>query len=359
MKINVLHIINAMHVGGAETLLANSLACGGLQQNCNNILVFLGGPSHLLNRIDKDVIIINLNYTSYLKLPKILLQIRKIIKRYKIDIIHSHLSPVGSYTRFIAPPKIPLVHTLHIMYTHDKDTLPIFLKLDKKILYKHRNTALIFLSPLLQKDFLQAISSFKGKTFTLPNFVEDKFFELPTPTDKNKIFKIICIGANRGQKNYLYLFKIAGYLKGKNIEIDIYGGGDFSEFEKLIVRNKLPVHIKGLHQNISAILPEYNLFMMPSTFEGYPLSVIEAMASGLPCFLSNIPTLTDIGNDRAIFFNLYDAKKAAEDLIELSQNKIQLQTIARKGKDFANEEGKREKYVSKLIGIYNDILNSN
>ena len=53
-----------MHVGGAETLLANSLACGGLQQNCNNILVFLGGPSHLLNRIDKGVTIINLNYTS-------------------------------------------------------------------------------------------------------------------------------------------------------------------------------------------------------------------------------------------------------------------------------------------------------
>ncbi|MBK8519919.1 MAG: hypothetical protein IPL54_03200 [Chitinophagaceae bacterium] len=66
MKKKVLHIINSLTTGGAETLLANSLSPGGLQEHTDNYLAYFNKSSYLTDIIDKDVKLINLNYTGAL-----------------------------------------------------------------------------------------------------------------------------------------------------------------------------------------------------------------------------------------------------------------------------------------------------
>lgn len=44
----------------------------------------------------------------------------------------------------------------------------------------------------------------------------------------------------------------------------------------------------GLRPDVPDLLQAFDVFFMPSVFEGLPVSVIEAQAAGLPCLLSDV-----------------------------------------------------------------------
>lgn len=48
--------------------------------------------------------------------------------------------------------------------------------------------------------------------------------------------------------------------------------------------------MKGHSTQLNDIINNYDLFIMPSKFEGFPLSIFEAMAAGVPLMLSDIFT---------------------------------------------------------------------
>lgn len=58
------------------------------------------------------------------------------------------------------------------------------------------------------------------------------------------------------------------------------------------------VILVGLRSDIPQLLQSFDVFMLPSFYEGMPLSVLEAQAAGLPCFISNCITKdVEIGED--------------------------------------------------------------
>ena len=74
----------------------------------------------------------------------------------------------------------------------------------------------------------------------------------------------------------------------------------------------------GVRSDVSEILNVFDLFLMPSFYEGLPVSIIEAEASGLKCLLSDVITReTDItGNVE--FFSLDESPKMwAEKISEM------------------------------------------
>ena len=57
----------------------------------------------------------------------------------------------------------------------------------------------------------------------------------------------------------------------------------------MIKENKLEDNIKllGLRKDIPDLLSEMDFMLFPSKWEGLPVTLVEAQASGLPCFISN------------------------------------------------------------------------
>ena len=351
----VLHIINSLTIGGAETLLINSLTPGGLPEKCNNIVVYLQGESEIIKRIDKRVTVICLHYRGLNNFFSTMKKLRQLIAAYKVDIVHSHLNPAGFYTRIALPSKIKQLHTVHIMYSHDAETGLMKKKLEQFFLFKHKSTRLIFLSHLLEADFLNTIA-FKNKHFVLNNCIGDEFFNTPKKITAAGAFKMVAIGSLRKQKNYPYLMEICRHLKGKHITLDIYGGGDTRALQQFINENELPVRLMGAVTNVPEVLTGYDLFIMSSTFEGYPLSVIEAMATGLPCFLSNIASLKDTAKEYADYFELDDAMAAANAIVEMSGRREMLLQKGLAAKTYAQQVGKKELYVNRLVDIYENVL---
>lgn len=355
----VLHVINSMTIGGAEMLLANTLSTGGLQDHGENILVYLNGSSDLLSRIDSRVKIICLNYSGITELPGVLKKLKKLIRENNIDIIHTHLNPADFYVNLIRPKNVPQVHTLHIAYSTDLETRPVLKFLERKLFFEKKDSNLIFLSEYNKKDFLDSIP-FTGRSFVLHNFIEDAFFMHPQRAynpSKHRPLKLIAVGNFRQQKNYSYLLEIFKHLKSQNIHLDIYGGGgDIEKCRQIINNENLNITLKGQVSDINSVMPGYDLFIMPSTNEGFPLAVFEAMAACVPVMISNIPPLKNIVKDHGIYLDLGNSAVVAEQLRDIYFGKTDINEMAVRAKAYAEGTVRRHFYIKGLLGIYNEII---
>ena len=359
MKKRVLHVINSLTIGGAEILLVNSLSPGGLNEHVENYLVyFIKETDHLVSLVDNNVKQICLDYKGGSDIIRLLRALRKVITDNKIDIIHTHLNPADFYVNLVRPKNIPQVHTLHIAYTTDLETRRSLKFLERNLFFNKRYCNLIFLSEFNKKDFLGNVN-FKGRSFVVPNFVNDSYFKHQPKHftgSADRPLKLVAVGNFRAQKNYFYLLDIFKLLTGHNIQLDIYGGGNLEKYQKVIDENKLHVNLKGQVMNVNDVIASYDLFIMSSTNEGFPLSVFEAMAAGVPVMLTNIAPLTEIVKDNAIYFKLNDAAGAAEKLVAVQQNKTDINNMAVKAKAYAGETVRRDIYIKNLLEIYKQLI---
>ncbi|MBK8519587.1 MAG: glycosyltransferase family 4 protein [Chitinophagaceae bacterium] len=356
MKKKVLHIINSLTTGGAETLLANSLSPGGLQEHTDNYLAYFNKSSYLTDIIDKDVKLINLNYTGGFDIMRMLMQLKSIIKTNKIEIVHTHLTPASLYTHFLCPASVPQVHTIHSTYSMDKETRPLMRYLERKLFLEKANCNVISLSEFTKEDLLRSIS-FKGSVFVLNNFVADRYFDLPpkqVTRQANKLH-LVAVGALKELKNFEYLLEVFAYLADQEIYLDIYGDGDKTKYEAIINNKSLKIKMMGRIDDMATVIQQYDLFIMPSKFEGFPLSVFEAMAAGLPLLLSDIAPLTSIVKDNAIYFQLDNARATAAQITAIYQNEINIQEMGIQAKVYAEKTVRRDIYIKRLLDIYDQI----
>ena len=62
------------------------------------------------------------------------------------------------------------------------------------------------------------------------------------------------------------------------------------------------VQFLGVREDINELMQAFDLFLLPSLFEGLPVTMVEAQASGLPCVISDkVPIQCDItGNVQVV-----------------------------------------------------------
>lgn len=352
-RLKVVHVINSLLVGGAETLLANSLAPGGLCGFTDNVLVYLRGDSRLLGVLDPAVKTVCLDYRGGTDLPGALLRLRSLILEENPDVVHSHLTHAGLYTHLVCPKSIPHVHTLHIAYSMDTATSRVLLSLERLLHFGSRRCNVICLSEFLKDDLLQHVS-FRGAAYVLNNFVADRFFSgcaREYGLDRRDL-RLVAAGRLMAQKNFEYLLDVFARCVDREIYLDIYGTGDTRRFEDAVSRGNLRVRMMGECADLAPVLRGYDLFVMPSKFEGFPLSLFEAMASGLPAMVSDIAPLRSIVADNAQYLDLGDPGRTAETLVSILEKKIDINCFARKATALAGRIARRERYIEGLLSIY-------
>ncbi|MFN8253130.1 MAG: glycosyltransferase [Ferruginibacter sp.] len=357
-KLKILHVINSLTRGGAETLVVNSLTPGGINEQADNYLLYFIKGDYLSSLVDKNVTQVCLDYKGGTDIFRLFRRMRKIIREGNFDIIHTHLNPADFYVSLAKPKNIPQVHTVHIAYSADFETRKSFKFLEKFLYFKRNDCNLIFLSSYTEKDFLETVS-YTGRHFVLNNFIDDSFFGLQGckyNPGTGETLRIIAVGNFRAQKNYFYMLEIFRHLKDCNIELDIYGGGDTAAYEEIIRANNLKVNLKGQKAKIDEVISGYHLFMMSSINEGFPLSVFEAMAASVPLMLSDIPPLKSIVEEHAVYFELGDAAKAASIVMDIAMGKIDISQMAQHAKQHAEKMARRDVYIKNLFSIYNNVL---
>lgn len=221
--------------------------------------------------------------------------LQKIHIKYGIDLIHAHESLAGlSAAIFKKITKIPVLLTMHTI-----DSLQPEWKLFRfpfsyiEKLAIDKADKVIVPSEKTQRDLVELRGLDLGKSVVIPNGVDLKKFKLrKKPTPNTMIF----VGRLTESKNLSTLLRVM--TKFPDYELRIVGDGPLENYLKRIAPSN--VNFLGFRRDIPALLDDSEIFVLPSTSEGSPISLVEALAAGKPIVASEVGGVPEIIGDAGI-----------------------------------------------------------
>ena len=356
MKQKIIHFIFNLGRGGAETMVVRVIK---ELPEYDHVVVTLFPMNHWGKELQCSKLIC-LNLSSLFALPLAVFKFRKVVKQEKPTIVHTHLFWPTVIARLSVPKKYPIVTTIHAFITTSIEYKNWHIRFLDKLTYRLRKSTIIGVAKGATREYFSFLQLKPYKAHTLYTFVDvDRFIANGKPVQNTPAFRVVSVGALRQQKNYLWAVKAFEKIKDKNIELHIYGVGNMQEeIQNHINASGAKVVLKGEVPNIEEIIPQYDLYLMSSSYEGFSLSVLEAMAAGMPLLLSDISSFREQqGEDTAAFFSLNDENDLPAKLIAFSKKpKEELKAMAEKGRQRAVQHFTLSHHVAGLRKIYTEAL---
>jgi glycosyltransferase involved in cell wall biosynthesis len=352
--LKLLHVIDGLTRGGAETLLVSII--NNLPEHEHH-LICLSDNAPLEVDLPAYCHFTKLGFKKKTDTIRLVKFIRNYISVHKIEIVHSHLVMANIISRLATPRHIPLFNSLHNLNGKKIFKSPLsWQRLAEKLTYKKRHN-IIAVSQAVLDDYNHYIGV-KGSAIVLYNFVDDRFFANEPQIKKiGNTLRLVAVGNLKEQKNYGFLINAFKGLP-KNITLDIYGDGPLKpEIAKLIEESGAPITLKGIRRDIQNVLPEYDLYVMSSHFEGHPIALLEAMACGMPALVSDIPVLREATGGTGLFFTLADTNEFTNSVNAILAGKIDLSAYAVHNLKHANDVARKSNYLRTIIEIYRSSKN--
>ena len=157
----------------------------------------------------------------------------------------------------------------------------------------------------------------------------------PKLSDTPRRKRIIAVGRYFDEKGYDMLLRVWGIVEKecKDWELDIYGDGNKSYYEKLsssLCLDKKRFRLNGSVSNVQDEYLDSSLFVCTSRFEGFGMGIIEAMACGLPVVafdcLWGPRSIISNGEDGILVEN-GNVAKFAESVLGLINSPLKLQIM--------------------------------
>jgi glycosyltransferase involved in cell wall biosynthesis len=354
----VLHLIDSLAVGGAETLVVDSLnqfLVSHPEDQHYLVTLFDGGPlvTSLRNREGRYL---NLGFDLW-RAVDVRRRLRSFVRDNGIELVHSHLYKSTVFARLALPRRMQLVSTYHTGF-HNPSSIEFSRKnlLLDRLTYRKAHH-LIFVSRAVASEIGMGLP-LNGNTTVLKNFIGSAFHRTYRYNQAPSL-KLVAVGNLREQKNHNLALEALAKLRDYPISLDIYGRGQLQAvLQERIDRDRCRARLITDVRVTSQILDQYDAFLMTSRHEGMPLALLEAMRTGLPCILNDIPSLRETGEDAALYFTRDSAGSLASLLEQCLTNKRQLEPLAdRAGK--LSLDYTVERYNSSLRSIYQRLLAPN
>ena len=317
----ILHLIDSLGYGGAETLMMNYVPA--LHDHDHVIATF--SDINFLQETANRFSYYNLEGNAIRNLFPMVSKLKKIIIKEEVDIVHSHSYWTNIISRLATPKTKKLINHYHFA---DFDTLldnykvRLQLKIDKIINHRNLNRVAVseYVYNILKKHF------FKAKINCLPNFVNSEInndFKL-CPYSKGDPLKIIAVGNLKQEKGYDILISAFEKLKPFPIQMDIFGEGDKLQMyiDELSKRNITALRFCGRQKSTPDLLRQYNLYCSSSTSETFGIALMEAVSAGLPALISDIPAFREVAPNSARFFRKGDSDDFVRQVIDIYKNGI-------------------------------------
>lgn len=264
-------------------------------------------------------------------------ELKKIMLKEDFDVIHCH-TPVGGAITRLAYKKIKnnikslIVYTAHGFHFFKGAPLKNWIMYYPIEYYLSKYTDVLI--TINKEDYSLALNKFKSKKVVyVPGVGVDLSKFYPSIKERNlyrnkfNILKnnkvLISVGELNENKNHKAVIKAINEIKDSDIKYFIVGKGYLEEEIKLLIKKyKLEqnVFLLGYRKDIISLLNMSDIFVFPSKREGLPLSLMEAMACGLPVVCSNIRGNSDLIRNAEGGYLVDLASEKFEDKIQLCIN---------------------------------------
>lgn len=213
-----------------------------------------------------------------------------------------------------------------------------------------------------QERYIQTNFKFLSpKLKTITNFVDVAKF-LP---DNNALIdsnSIVCVGRITPQKNILNYLHAIKRIKDSGIRVhfDWYGDTDNTKYmlqciqliSKLGIEEYFKFH--PAERNIVSIYQKAYAFCLPSSYEGFPNVICEAMSCGLPILCSNVCDNPDIVNDgeNGFLFNPFEIEDIYNAILRISKlTEGEIEDIRQRNREKAINRFSMDNFIERYISI--------
>lgn len=359
---NVLHIISSLDIGGAEVLVSEIA-------NQNKKLpfkLFIISNRHgiLQKTTEKEGVSLDVFGKKGIDVGYIY-TLRNFVKQHNINIVHCH-DRMNAVNSILACSFLncALVFSVHGFSFNKSWLRPIIINGFKKVLFVSN----VLKSTIVKND---------PKYLTVYNGINSlKFFDKAEGYwgQKHKKEESLRAGMIGNFKNsardQLTVCKALNILHKKGVNFTFLFVGEKSETHPQFFdvcydfcrENDLleKVHFAGLRQDIPEILSQLDIFVYASHTETFCLSVVEAMMSGTPVVVNDLPVFKEITqNGRyAVIFKSRNEHDLAIKMEQMMSDKEKCRQLGQAGQEWARSQFTIEKHIDQLHKVYQDLIHA-
>jgi len=369
-RIVVLHVIDALGLGGAERFLVE--LCRALPSDRYQVIVStVSGDGPRANDLcQAGIEVFSLQARSNWELTAVF-RLARFMRRRGVDIVHTHLFVGGVFGRLAA-----LLAGVPITITTEQNAyapghLPPRSQIVADALLARFTDRLVAVSQGARDYLVQVERVSPAKIRVVPNAIP--WPEPVCPADVEAARRDLGAGGRSPllgtvarltvQKGLSYLLQALSTLRARfpGIYCVIVGDGPLrSDLESLAVRLGLEDHVRfcGLRRDVPAILQSLDLFVLPSLFEGLPVALLEAMAAGRPVVATRVAGSSEVIEDgvNGRLVPPADAAALAEAMAELLDDPEQAQALARRGQEIVRQRYTIDRVTEAYERLYEELL---
>lgn len=350
----VLHLSRTMGQGGAEKIVYQ--LC---KDNCADLNIVASCGGEYVKQLEENGVkhidipdMENKNLACIFKTLGILIDV---MKKYDITIIHSHHRMGAFYARILQSlfSKIHHVYTAHNVF-YDKKRL---------MRYALSKAKIVACGSTVKTNLLDVYEIDETKIKVIYNAVEVpecetiKFNE----SRSEESIDIGLIGRLSEQKGVDIFIKSISKLYKKYPKIRIYiigDGEDRNKIENLVDELKLNEYVNflGFRTDIFNLIKSMNFIVLPSRWEGFPLTPIEVFSMKKTIIVSDIPNNTEIVEDgyNGLVFkseDVGDLSKKIEELILMDKSNLENNAYNTYCEKFSYNQ-----FINNYNSIYKELL---
>ena len=334
---NVIHLLSSGNIGGIETLCEDYAFCSS-HWNC---FVFLWNGGVITDEMRQNginVIELHADKRNYLNAYK---KVLDACNKQGADIVVAHhADPFLHYCLIQIKKDIPEIKTIAYAHSNASDmyiTRRRWLKKLKKLVLKrslHKVDQIVAISADVKKSLISCFHIPSSKISVIYNGINISIFSLAN-RERNKRLQLVYVGRLIEQKGVQITLQALAQLKDVNYQFTVVGDGPYrGKLERQAVELGIEERVEflGSRRDVPQLLQQSGIFIhMPVWEEGFGITIIEAMASGLICICAKSGAIPEIIEDgKSGFLIAKDTANEYETKIRevMAMNKDEVQLIS-------------------------------
>ena len=277
------------------------------------------------------------------------------VSRTKADLFHIIDHTDGHIARWLTKLGKPIVVTCHdlVQYVYpeilkDQSRLPALSMASWRYSVGGMKLAdcIIAVSSNTKKDVISMLNTSSDKVTTIPNGVDAQFRVIKSDriwkqkhqhTTSSEEICLLNVGSTHQRKNIFTILKVLETLIQKGLPVRLWkvGSNFTAEQQAYICDRQLESQITCFgYPDRETLIELYNaadLLLAPSLYEGFGLTILEAMACGTPVVTSNVSSVPEVVGNAAISLDPLDIEAITESILQLQNNNNYRQDLVQKG----------------------------
>lgn len=370
-RVRVLHVITSLDRGGAENHLLALLSHLERSRFEAEVAV-LAGQGELVPRFREAGIIVHLLDAGGRLDLGALRRLVSLLRRGRYDIVHSHLFRADLYAA-LALKRLGGARPRLVSTRHNDDRF-----------FLHPLVGVVHYAVSGEQDMIIAISDHVAR-FTIARGVRDArrvrrvYHGLPphdpSALERERLRVRATLGVAAGdwlignvgrlapQKGQRHLVAAmpAVLERVPHAHLAIAGGGDLAGYlgelaAELDVAHR--VHVLGARPDVPSLMRAFDVFAMPSIWEGFGIVLLEAMAAARPVVASRVATIPEVvvDGETGLLVPAGDPAALADALATLAQDAGLASRLGRAGQERLRRHFSLEKMVADTEALYDELL---